>query len=256
MDSPYEVDAVAAASLYELVNVLSLLGRVGQTPVRTAVIRIVLRTVHILVEFVASVVVDERETHLMRPRFAVETLYNATQWQVGIVVAGECRHLALRCWTLYNLAQSLKSVERATLVVAHDVDTLLVDSEEVCSRHHLLQTCLLSLLLAEDDCERGALSILFEEIDVVCKLTRFVDELHTGAEVGPSLHVHVEVVRCWVYDDAVVVELLTRHHVHILLFTTLRVEVEALGLRKSATASSCEECCEKEIVFNHCYVCF
>ena len=60
VDSPHEVDAVAAASLHEFVDVLSLLRRVGQAPVRTAVIRVVLRSVHILVELVASVVVDER----------------------------------------------------------------------------------------------------------------------------------------------------------------------------------------------------
>ena len=237
-------------------NVLSLLGRVGQTPVRTAVIRVVLRSVHILVEFVASVVVDEREAHLVRPRFAVETFYNAAQRQVGIVVACEVRHLALSSRTLHDLAQSLKSVERATLVVAHDVDTLLVDGEEISARYHLLQTSLLCRFLAEGDVERSALSVLLEEVDVASKFARLVDELNASAEVGPCLQVEVEVVRRRVYDDAVVVEFLARHHVHILLFTTLRVEVECLGLRKRAGTSSCEESCEKEVVFNHCYVCF
>ena len=98
-------------------------------------IRVVLRTIYILIELVASVVVDEREAHLMRPRFAVESLHYATQGQVGIVVAGEVRqvHLALRSRRSQNLLHGLDGIEGTTLVIAHDVYALAIDGEEISS---------------------------------------------------------------------------------------------------------------------------
>ena len=135
MDGPYEVNTVAAACLHQFVDVTCLVGRVGLAPVGRAVVRIVLRSVHVFVQLVASIIVDERQAHLMRPWCTVESLHYATQGQVGIVVAGEVRqvHLALRSRRSQNLLHGLDGIEGTTLVIAHDVYALAIDGEEISS---------------------------------------------------------------------------------------------------------------------------
>ena len=114
----------------------------------------------------------------MRPRFAVESLYYTTQWQVGIVVASEIRHIAIQYRRSQYLFHCLYAVERTALVVAYDVDALLVGCKQIGTRHHLLQSCLLCLLLAEVDCEAHTLLIGFEETKVVGKLLLLVDDVN------------------------------------------------------------------------------
>lgn len=111
MDSPHEVYSVAATSLNEFADVLSLFLRIRQAPVRTTVIWVILRTIEIGVHLVLSVIVDEGKTHLMRPRFAIETFYHTTVWKIRVVITGGVRHLTLRHLAAYNLAQSLQTIE-------------------------------------------------------------------------------------------------------------------------------------------------
>ena len=49
-------------------------------------------------------------------------------------------------------------------------------------------------------------------------------------------------MRCGVYDDALMVELLARYNVDILFLATLRTEVEAVVLRLHAAESRSEQC--------------
>ena len=65
MDGPYEIDPVPAASLDEFADVACFILRIWQTPVRTAVIRIVLRTVQITIHLVLSVEIYEGKPYFM-----------------------------------------------------------------------------------------------------------------------------------------------------------------------------------------------
>ncbi len=221
MDGPHEVYTVAVASLNKFVDVASLVFGIRLAPVGRAVVWVVLRTIHILVEFVASIIFDERETHLMRPRLTIESLYHTTQWQVGIVVALGIRHLAASGGRVEQLSHCLQSVESSTLVVANDVDTVVVGCEQVGSRHHLLESCFLCCLLAEVDSELHALLILLNEAKVVGKLLLLVDDVYALREVDELLSVNTKVVGCRVNDDAMMIDFLSRHHIYVLFFATL-----------------------------------
>ena len=65
MDGPDEVHPVAVARLHQLADVVRLFFRVRQAPVGTAVIRIVLRAVQVVVHLELAVKVDQRQTHFV-----------------------------------------------------------------------------------------------------------------------------------------------------------------------------------------------
>ena len=135
MYRPNEIHTVAVAGLHEFVYVACLVGGVGFAPVRRTVIGVVLGAINVFVEFVAAVIIDERQTHLMRPRLAIETFHNAAQRQVGIVVACEMGQLqlAFRSRRFENLLHCLQCVECTALVVAYDVDAFIAYGEQVCA---------------------------------------------------------------------------------------------------------------------------
>ena len=135
VDSPHEVNVVAATSINELLDLSGFFFWIRQAPVRAAVIWVVFWAVEIGAHLEFSVEIDERQSHLMRPRSAVETFYDAAVGQVGKVVDSHIRDVAvfgnLRS---QNLAESLYAIESATLVIANDARAFFVDCESIGTR--------------------------------------------------------------------------------------------------------------------------
>ena len=228
MDSPYEIYTVAAASLYELTDVLSLFLRIRQTPVRAAVIWVVLWTIEIGVHLVLSIIIDEGKTYLMRPRLTIEALYHTTVWKIRIVVASGIRHLALCHLAVYNLAQGLQAIESTTLIVSHNLDTLSISLQAVSTRYRL-HTSLSSKLLTEIDGQANALGVSGQELHIICKLTFLVDYLDTLLQVESVSSIHIQEMWCRTHDESVMIQFLTRNHVHVLLLRTLAAQVLCLS---------------------------
>ena len=108
MNSPHEVHTVLLAGRYQLTDILRFLVGIGLAPVGTAVVGVVLRTIHIHVHFMLAIEVDERQAHLVRPWVAVKSFYHTTKRQVGPVVHGEIRQrLSLESFGTGNVAKCL-----------------------------------------------------------------------------------------------------------------------------------------------------
>ena len=241
MDSPHEVHSVAATSLNEFADVLSLFLRIRQTPVRTTVIWVILRTIEIGVHLVLSVIVDEGKTHLMRPRFAIETFYHTTVWKIRVVVAGGVRHLALRHLAVYNLAQSLQTIEGTTLIVAHNLDSLGISLQAVGTRNRF-NASLGSQFFTEIDGQANALSVGGKELHVVGKLAFLVDYLYSILQVESVSSIHIQEMWCRTHDESVMIQFLARNHVHVLLFRTLAAQVLSLSaLCKCSHQEGCHQ---------------
>ena len=241
MDSPHEVYSVAATSLNEFADVLSLFLRIRQAPVRTTVIRVVLRTVEIGVHLILSVIVDEGKTHLMRPRFAIEAFYHTTVWKIWVVVAGGVRHLSLCHLAVNNLAQSLQTVEGTTLVEAHNLDTLGISLQAVSTRNRLYAS-LGSEFFTEIDSQANALGVGGKKLHVIGKLAFLVYHLDTFLQVESVSSIHIQEMWCRAHDESVMIQFLTRNHVYVLLFRTLAAQVLCLSaLCKCSHQEGCHQ---------------
>ena len=241
MDSPYEIYTVATASLYEFADVLSLFLWIRQAPVRTAVIRVVLRAIEIGVHLVLSIIVDEGKTHLMRPRLAIEAFYHTTVWKIRVVVASGIRHLALCHLAVYNLAQGLQAIESATLIVSHNLDTFGISLQAVSTRYRL-HASLGSKLLTEIDGQANALGVSGQELHIISKLTFLVNHLDTLLQVESVSSIHIQEMWCRAHDESVMIQFLTRNHVYVLLFRTLAAQVLCLSaLCKCSHQEGCHQ---------------
>ena len=241
MDSPHEVYSVAATSLNEFADVLSLFLRIRQAPVRTAVIWVILRTVEIGVHLVLSVIVDEGKTHLMRPRFAIEAFYHTTVWKIWVVVAGGVRHLSLCHLAVHNLAQSLQTVEGTTLIVSHNLDTFGISLQAVSTRNRLYAS-LGSEFFTEIDSQANAFGVGGKKLHVVGKLAFLVYHLDTFLQVESVSSIHIQEMWCRAHDESVMIQFLTRNHVYVLLFRTLAAQVLCLSaLCKCSHQEGCHQ---------------
>ena len=241
MDSPHEIYTVAAASLNEFADVLSLFLWIRQAPVRTAVIRVVLRAIEIGVHLVLSIIVDEGKTHLMRPRLAIEAFYHTTVWKIRVVVASGIRHLALCHLAVYNLAQGLQAIESATLIVSHNLDTFGISLQAVSTRYRL-HASLGSKLLTEIDGQANALGVSGQELHIISKLTFLVNHLDTLLQVESVSSIHIQEMWCRAHDESVMIQFLTRNHVYVLLFRTLAAQVLCLSaLCKCSHQEGCHQ---------------
>ena len=236
MDSPYEIYTVATASLYEFADVLSLFLRIRQAPVRAAVIRIILWTIEIGVHLVLSIIIDEGKTHLMRPRLTIEAFYHTTVRKIRVVVASGIRHLALCHLAVYNLAQGLQAIESTTLIVSHNLDTLGISPQAVSTRYRL-HSCFSSKLLTEINSQANALGVSGQELHIISKLTFLVNHLDTLLQVESVSSIHIQEMWCRTHNESVMIQFLTRNHVHVLLFRTLAAQVLCL----SALCKSCHQ---------------
>ena len=241
MDSPHKIHSVAATSLHEFADVLGLFLRIRQAPVRTAVIRVVLRAIEIGVHLVLSIIVDEGKTHLMRPRLTIEALYHTTVWKIRVVVASGIRHLALSHLAVYNLAQGLQAIECTTLVVSHNLDTLGISLQAVSTRYRL-HTSLSCKFFTEIDGQANALGVSGQELHIISKLTFLVNHLDTLLQVESVSSIHIQEMWCRTHDESVMIQFLTRNHVYVLLLRTLAAQVLCLSaLCKCSHQEGCHQ---------------
>ena len=226
MDRPDEVHPVAAARLDQFADLRSLLLRVGKPPVRAAVVGVVLRSVKVGVHLEASVEVDQRQAHLMRPRRTVEALDHTAVRKVRMVVDARVRqpHTG-RGRAFEQLAERLDAVEGAAFVVADDPHALRVDVERIGSRDALHATTRCGLL-PEVDVQLRSLRGKPHEAEVIVEAALTVFQPEALRDVEPMQGVELHPVRRRVDDDAAVVPLVARHGRHLLRLGTLCREVK------------------------------
>ena len=164
----------------------------------------------------------------MRPRLTIEALYHTTVWKIRVVVASGIRHLALCHLAVYNLAQGLQAIESTTLIVSHNLDTLGISPQAVSTRYRL-HSCFSSKLLTEINGQANALGVSGQELHIISKLTFLVNHLDTLLQVESVSSIHIQKMWCRTHDESVMIQFLTRNHVHVLLFRTLAAQVLCLS---------------------------
>ena len=111
---------VSAASFSQFPDFFCFVCRVRLSPVRAAVIRVVLGPVDISVHLELSVEVYEGQPHFMRPRRAVESFDDSPVGKVWPVADGHVRQTSV----LQELPEGLYSIEGTGLIPAGNHDAL------------------------------------------------------------------------------------------------------------------------------------
>ena len=124
MNSPVKDYTIFISLVHQFLQLGSLLCRIRLAPVRSAVIRIILRTIQIDIHLVASVEFQLTETGFMTPGSTIKAFYNSTIRHIGIV-GHFCQRQLAQC---HQLCQRLHTIIGTTLIGTDNNDTVFLNA--------------------------------------------------------------------------------------------------------------------------------
>ncbi len=227
MYRPHEIDMVTFGILHKFTDIFSFIGRIGLTPVWRAVVRVILRTIDVIVHLVLSIKIKQRHAHLMRPWRAIESLYHTTVLHLGIVIDHHHRQLitTLRHFTCKNLTQCLQSVESATLIKSGYLHLFRTNIKKIGSRH-LFHTGFTRFLGTEINGQWQSGRSLFKETYRTGKFLLLIFNLESATCIEHTGIRTLNTLRSGVNHKALMIHFMTRHRLKSLNLAALRRQIE------------------------------
>ena len=125
MNSPYKINFIFIGYFHKLLQLGCFLFRIRQTPVGSAVIRIVFRTVDIGIHLILTIKLQLAKTCLMAPGSSVEALHYTAITDRRIIFDFHFRQFSF----FQQLGECLNSIISAPFIIAGQYDFFIIDSQ-------------------------------------------------------------------------------------------------------------------------------